>query len=69
MAKLVLRLSKRAKLAAGITALGILCVLAGKFKELPWLGGIGTVMFFGGVVWYYAERMLFSRKRKTGDDR
>jgi len=62
LARLVLRLSRRAKIAATVAGLGALLVLVARYKGPNWLGVPGTAMLFGGVVWYYTERLL-GRKR------
>jgi len=56
LARLVLRLTALAKIAAAVAGIGGIGAVYGKLKDAPTIGGIGTVMLFGGAVVYYFER-------------
>jgi len=63
LVKLVIRLSKLAKIAAASAMVGGCLAIYGKINNVPWMGGVGTVLLFGGAVVYYFERFRMLRAR------
>jgi hypothetical protein len=72
LVRLVVRLSRLAKIAATVAMLGAGLTVFGRLKGAPWAGGVGTVMLFGGVIVYFIERLRLFRdstreRGQTGD--
>jgi len=67
LVRLVLRLTRLAKGAALATIVGILLAVYGRLSKTPWAGGVGSVLFFGGVLVYFVERLRMTRLRHRPD--
>jgi hypothetical protein len=66
MARLYVTLSRTAKIAAAVAAAGMVLVVYHRMVGAPWAFKAGTVLFFGGVIVYFAERIrLTLRARKA----
>ena len=63
MVRLVVSLSRIAKIAATVAMVGGGMVVYGKLQQARWVGGFGTVLLFGGVIVYYFERFRMMRAR------
>ena len=61
-------LSPLAKIAAAVAVVGIVLVLYHRFTGAPWAHLTGTVIFFGGVLVYFVERIRLTlrRRRESG---
>lgn len=65
MVKLVLRLSALAKGALAAALVGCGLAVYGKQTGTPWVGGVGTVLFFGGAIVYGVERLRMIRRNRS----
>ena len=63
MVRLVIRLSPLAKIAATVAMIGGGLAVYGRLQHVRWVGGVGTVLLFGGVLVYYFERFRMMRAR------
>jgi hypothetical protein len=63
-------LSPLAKVAAAVAGVGIALVLYGKLEGARWAHVAGSVLFFGGVLVYFVERirLVLRRRREGGPD-
>jgi len=62
LVKVVLRLSRLAKLAAGIAGAGGLLAIYGRMEGVAWASGAGTVMLFVGAIVHFVERLMMRRR-------
>ncbi len=63
-------LSPLAKIAAAVAAVGIALVAYHKLAGAEWASLPGSVLFFGGVLVYFVERirLVLRRRREGGPD-
>jgi hypothetical protein len=68
MARMYVVLSPLAKGAAGVAVGGILLVAYARFfGGGAWAHTVGSVLFFGGVLVYFVERIRLARRAGSGD--
>ena len=70
MARMYVVLSQLAKGAAAVAGVGIALVLYHRLAGAPWAQLAGSVLFFGGVLVYFVERIRMSlraRKQRPPD--
>jgi len=67
LVRLVLRLSRLAKIAAAVAAVGGLLAVAGRLTGRDWANVAGSVMLFGGGAVYLVERLRAIRGRSKSD--
>lgn len=70
MAKLVLSLSRGARIAATVTMIGGAIAIFGKMKGTHWAAVVGSVLLFGGMIAYCFERyrMFRSHARQRAEE-
>jgi drug/metabolite transporter (DMT)-like permease len=62
-------LSPVAKSAAAVAGVGVVLVAWHKFfGGGDWADIVGSVLFFGGVLVYFVERIRLSRRARSDDD-
>ncbi|MHC4819503.1 MAG: hypothetical protein ACYTF8_15770 [Planctomycetota bacterium] len=59
-----MRLSPLAKGAALAALIGGVLWIWGGMKEIGWMTGVGTLIFFAGAIVYYVERFRMFRRKK-----
>ena len=64
LVRLVLRLSRLAKVAATVAGVGACLAVYGKLRNVDWATLVGSLAFFGAVIVYYAERLRMIRNRR-----
>lgn len=62
-------LSPLAKVAAAVAAVGIVLVVYHRLAGAPWAHVTGSVLFFGGVLVYFVERIRLTLRRRREDRR
>jgi len=66
LVKVVLRLSRLAKIAAGVAGAGGLLAVYGRLEGVAWASDAGTVMLLLGAIVYFIERLRMRGRRPDG---
>jgi hypothetical protein len=69
VARLYVVLSPLAKVAAAIAAVGIALVAYHRLGHASWAELPGSVLFFGGVLVYFVERIRLVLRRRREEQR
>jgi hypothetical protein len=67
LVRLTLSLTRTARIAVTVAAIGAGLALYGKLQVVDWAAVAGTVLLFGGAIVYYVERLKMFRRRRDGD--
>lgn len=69
MVRLYVVLSPVAKIAATVAGVGFLLYAYARFREASWAALPGEVLFFGGVLVYFVERIRLALRRRREEQR
>lgn len=69
MVRLYVVLSPLAKVAAAVAAVGVVLVAYHRLAGAEWASLPGSVLFFGGVLVYFVERIRLVLRRRSEDER